>query len=337
MEFRTLNSVPLLPASVLGLGCARLGSVLTPSSGAGDHRLIDLALAEGVNFFDTANIYGQGDSERTLGRALRGRRDRVLIVSKGGQRFSPLGRATPLVKPLLRAAAAQLPALRRLIARVRRGHVGHSFDRRQLTRSLEESLRRLGTDYLDAYLLHGPPLSTIAREAVFDHLAGLKREGKIRSYGVSCDDADEALAALRAPGVTMIQVPVNVGTVEVIDRFLPAALARGVDVIAREPLMGGAALRTQDDRPRGEGPSPVRGAIRFVAGLPGVSVVLCGTTRPEHLRENVAALTAPCPDAAALARLRARFAAAGPPEPPEPPAAKAFTPLDPVRRAGRPS
>ncbi len=142
MLYRTIGT-PATEISALGFGCSRLGSV---GSGITAHvgiRLLHQAHDLGITLFDTANIYGQGDSERILGRAFRRQREQVVIVTKAGYRFRGVGRLTRLAKPLLRRVAHRMSSVRRTIAGARSSALDQIFEPAYIRRSFEDSLTRL--------------------------------------------------------------------------------------------------------------------------------------------------------------------------------------------------
>ena len=230
-----------LQVSEYGLGCARIGGIFKTNP-ADFVNLLTAAFDAGINFFDTSNIYSQGESERVIGRAFRGRRDRIVIASKGGYILPSQRRLIARVKPVVRPMIRLLGLSRRHMPSALAGSLAQDFSPAHLRRAVEGSLRRLGTDHLDLYQLHSPPTATIDAGEWIETLESLKREGKIRYYGISCDSADAALAALKHPGVSSLQVFVNL-----LDReglcALPLAHMQGVGVIARECLANGLLVK----------------------------------------------------------------------------------------------
>lgn len=196
-----------LNVSLLGLGCSRLGSVNSLRSEAETRYLIDTALDLGVSFFDTANIYGQGESERRLGRALRKRRDRVVLATKAGQRFPRYQRVALALKRPVGIAARWCPAVRHRLQDRRNRALPRDFAPEQLRRELQKSLRRLGTDYVDLFYLHSPSAADLEDGAVFEMMDRLREAGVVRSWGISCDSDEEVKAALRIAAVPVLQVP----------------------------------------------------------------------------------------------------------------------------------
>src|SRR5688572_8553181 len=184
-----------LRVSEFGLGCARIGGIFQGNV-SGFLDLIAAARDGGITFFDTADMYSQGESETLVGRAFRGRRDRVVIASKAGYalpgRRKLIARLKPIVRPLLkhlRIRRDQLPS-------AVRGTVTQDFSPAYLERAVEASLRRLRTDYLDVLQLHSPPVEIIRRGTWQAALDKLQRAGKVRYYGVACDSVEAGLAAL---------------------------------------------------------------------------------------------------------------------------------------------
>lgn len=254
----------------LGLGCSRLGSTLGGCTGEAAIRLVRHARDAGVRLFDTADIYGQGDSERLLGAALRDRRDEVVLVTKAGQRFTPAQRVATLAKAPLRRLAAVAPSLRAGIARHRSGSLPRDYSPAHLRRGIEGSLRRLGTGRIDLFLLHSPDAETLRRGEASAMLDDAVRSGLIGGWGVSCDDLDAAEVALSIPQLAGIQLPLSLAPA--LRDGLAAAAGRGVLVLLRE-IMAGAA----DTAAR-------RAAIRAALAHPG-AVALVGTTSVPHLDE----------------------------------------------------
>jgi len=259
--------------SRLALGCSRVGSFGNPATPAQSRTLIRAALDLGVNVFDTADIYGQGDSEREIGRALKGRRDEAFVVTKFGKTFSAKMRLVrpfkPLIKPLLAlrgsggggAVTAQRDAVMR-----------EDFSAAHLRAAFEASLRRLGMDHVDAILLHGPQVDIYADPEVVDLLSTLRREGKARHFGASCDHWDEIHAALALPQLTMLQLPHDLIERASRDEVGRVIARRGVAVMARE------VIRLQPTL------SPVM-AFAAAAARTDVAMVVAGTGRLDHLVE----------------------------------------------------
>jgi len=268
MQYRQLGSTGL-QVSAIGLGGNKVGR----RSEATLRAAVDL----GITLIDTANSYTCGQSEDVLRDVLRGRRDRVVLCSKAGHAF-----------------CAALPA-QRLIGTVRR-HSRWNYSPRFLEMALTGSLRRLGTDYLDVFYLHNPPSGVLQDDGVFDALDRFKTRGWIRHYGVSCArraTSTEALAAVEARGVSVVQIPTNV--CEMIDPALlaPQARARGVGLIGRQPFARGAAFSDQRLLPvlaAHPGRTPAQAALRFALGLDGLSSVLVGMRTMDHILENLGAL-----------------------------------------------
>lgn len=300
-----------LQVSPFGLGCARIGGIFK-SNPADFVTLLSTAYDRGINFFDTADIYSQGESERLIGRAFRGRRDRIIIASKAGYVLPSQRRLAARLKPLLRPVIRLVRLARSRVPAAVRGSLQQDFSAPYVTRSIEGSLHRLGTDYLDLFQLHSPPLDVVESGEVFAELERLKQHGKIRYYGVSCDSVDVALAALRHPGVSSLQVVINM-----LERAalaaLPGARERGVGVIARECLANGLLVKPLDEidvraysqsdeeaarkrqqleeyhRLSSESGRPIaRLALDYVSGLDGVAVSLIGVSRLEQLQELMA-------------------------------------------------
>ena len=189
------------PFTRIGLGCARVGSLTNPSSPAESRRLIELAFSLGVRLFDTANIYGQGDSERILGRALAGKRDQAFIVTKIGKRFSAKMRLIRPFKPIVKRLRRPSPAGDAFVASQRAANVGFDLDHRTMERDVAAALKRLRIDHIDMLLLHSPSAATVADPAVVDTLSAIRDKGMIAGYGVSADSADVVAAALAMPGI----------------------------------------------------------------------------------------------------------------------------------------
>ncbi len=167
------------------------------------HRAIDL----GVNFIDTADVYGDGRSERLIAQALKDRSEDVIVATKAGRRLDP--------------------------------HVADGYNAENLTAFIERSLRNLETDCLDLVQLHCPPTEVYYRPEVFAALDDLVKAGKIRYYGVSVEKVEEALKAIEYPNVQTVQIIFNMFRHRPADLFFREAKARQVGILARVPLASG--------------------------------------------------------------------------------------------------
>lgn len=285
MPFENLTSrLASTGALPLGLGCSRLGSV-NGANGAEARALIHLALDQGVRFFDTSNIYGQGDSERILGEIL-GQRDDVLVCSKAGKHLSMKMRLLAPLKSFLRTAARSSDQARRGVAAARAKPMPTRWDSAFLSGSLDGSLRRLKRERIEMFMLHSPPAEVVARGDAVGALEQAREAGKITIVGVSVDDVATAEAALKDPRVKALQVPLHPGDTT-FDAVVRNANLQGVAIIAREILGGAQAVSSQAD--------PARYAReQIIASIrrPGVSLPLVGATRPESLTASIEAARA---------------------------------------------
>ncbi len=322
MTFRPLGETP---CSVLGLGTGMLASVSAGLSNTARLRLLETATESGINLLDTADSYAQGDCERFLGGALRGRRDRFLLATKAGFQFTSLGGLARLVKPLARGAIQRLHSTRALFTRAREGAIAHgarsqNFSAEHIAQCLDASLRRLLTDRVEVFFLHNPPVEALRDERLIAALNGAVRAGKTLRFGVSTPEPAVLAAALEMPGASALEVPLHPGAVAATDPLLAQAAARGFAIFGNQLSYSGKLLRPMsvesDDciAPRAEvarlaaaeGISPHHLLLKFALAQPGVTAVLTGTTNPAHLRENVAdALSPTVLSPATLAALQA--------------------------------
>jgi D-threo-aldose 1-dehydrogenase len=194
MEVTTLHPTDL-EISRVGFGCAGLMRV---TSRKARMRLLAAALDAGISHFDVARMYGLGAAEREVGHFLRGKRAQVTIATKFGIGLPPaVGRLASLQRPA-RSLINRYPALRRTIRQgASRAQVAHQHDVATARSSLETSLRELGTDYVDLFLLHEPAsLNSSALEDLCGYLESARNAGKIRAWGFAGDQS--ICAALQA-------------------------------------------------------------------------------------------------------------------------------------------
>jgi aryl-alcohol dehydrogenase-like predicted oxidoreductase len=265
-----------LRGSALGMGCARLGSLRAAGGPRAAERALEAALDAGIRFFDTADSYAQGDSERLLGRVL-GRIDGVTIATKAGYRLPAPEWALRLAKPPLRLAAWLSGALDRSVDARRRRGFRQCFEPAHLRHALHGSLRRLGRARVELFMLHSPPPELAASEALWRFVDDAKFAGDMRCFGVSCGGGDLDIAWLRQPAVEVVQLPFGpIRTVS--DAFLATAVSRGIGIVARE-ILGG---------PGRHDAAAIEAALRAVLAEPAVAVALVGMARAEHVRATAA-------------------------------------------------
>jgi aryl-alcohol dehydrogenase-like predicted oxidoreductase len=179
------------------------GEVDDKESLAALHRAIDL----GVNFIDTADVYGMGRSERLVARLRKERQETIYVTTKAGRRLSP--------------------------------HTPEGYNKANLTQFIDDSLKNLETDCIDLLQLHCPPPVLLYRPEFFSLLDDFVRAGKIRYYGASVETVEEALKAIEFPGVQTIQIIFNMFRHRPAELFFPEAKRRRVGILARVPLASG--------------------------------------------------------------------------------------------------
>ncbi len=206
MEYREFGRTGW-KVSTVGFGAWAIGGTWGPVEDADSLKALNRALDLGVNFFDTADVYGDGRSERLLARLRRERREPFYIVTKAGRRLNP--------------------------------HVASGYNRENLTAFVERSLRNLETDALDLVQLHCPPTEVYYMPEVFGVLDDLVTQGKLRFYGVSVEKVEEALKAIEYPNVQSVQIIFNIFRQRPIELFFPEAKRRKVGILARVPLASG--------------------------------------------------------------------------------------------------
>ncbi len=245
MQLRAFGSTDL-KVSEFGLGCARIGGVFQGDSRE-FLRLFAVAADFGINFFDTADMYAQGESEVLLGRAFRNQRGRVIIASKAGYALPKRRRFVSRVKPLVRPLIKLLKLKREQVSSGAKGVVTQDFSPDYLRQAVEGSLRRLRTDYLDLFQLHSVPLEVVERGDWEPVLEELKRAGKIRYYGLSVDALPAGVAGLAHGGVSSIQCVLSLLEQGSAAELIPRAHERGVGIIARECLGNGLLIKPPSD------------------------------------------------------------------------------------------
>lgn len=270
---RSTVALAVPPFPPFGLGLARAGSFNNPASLGDSVALIRLALELGAALLDTANIYGQGDSERAIGRALRNRRDEAIIVTKGGQTFSAAMRLLRPLKPLLRPMLARSGRSQH-VAAARASAMRADWSAAGLVASLDGSLRRLRTDRVDVFLLHSPPAEVLARPDAAEALARIQASGRAVLVGAACDDAAALDAALALPRLDVLELPWTL--LAGMTDGPRAAVIRGrrIRVIAREVLLQQPCV-------------PPAEAFAHARRHPLITTTLVGSRRPERLRAIV--------------------------------------------------
>jgi aryl-alcohol dehydrogenase-like predicted oxidoreductase len=179
------------------------GKVDDSESLAALHRAAEL----GVNFFDTADVYGDGRSERLVAQLHREHKGKIYIATKAGRRLNP--------------------------------HTADGYNRKNLTAFVERSLKNLDTDTIDLLQLHCPPVEVYYRPEVFGVLDDFVKDGKIRYYGVSVEKVEEALKAIEYPNVQSVQLIFNMFRHRPAELFFEQAKKRKVGILARVPLASG--------------------------------------------------------------------------------------------------
>jgi aryl-alcohol dehydrogenase-like predicted oxidoreductase len=302
-----------LSVSEIGFGCSRIGGVFGAGKAGTSEttRVLRRALDAGINFFDTADMYSQGESEALVGKAFRKSRDKVIVASKGGYCLPTqrklIARVKPLVKPVVKALGIKREKLPQSVS----GSLSQSFAPEYLISALEASLRRLGTDYLDLYQLHSPPAEVIERGDFIPTLERMKKQGKIRFYGIACDTAEQALLCLKYSGISSLQFPFGLLDQEAHAILLDDAAAKGVGLIARGSFGGGLLKETLTESQlkhktekwerilayravaERQGRKILDAALQFTLFPDAVSVTLLGMHSQSHLDSNLAFAAGP--------------------------------------------
>jgi aryl-alcohol dehydrogenase-like predicted oxidoreductase len=314
MKFNQFGNTGMTVSEV-GFGGSRIGGVFADKGSS--KRVLGVlrqALDSGITFYDTADMYAQGESESLIGTAFRSHRAQVIIATKGGYtlptRRNLVNRIKPLVRPIVQALGlkrARLPA-------AMSGSLSQDFSPAYLTKALEGSLKRLRTDYIDLYQLHSPRpplLQSSAFGAALETLENLKRQGKLRFYGIATEVPEDAPLCLAAPGISSVQLGFGVLDPDALEHgTLAAAQARGLGIIARG-CFGGGLLKDGLERQQLEAATPkwrqilalrsvsqrmgrplLDGAFQFCRSTAGVSVTLLGMRTETHLQENLRYLQA---------------------------------------------
>jgi aryl-alcohol dehydrogenase-like predicted oxidoreductase len=207
MQYRELGRTGL-SVSTISFGAWAIGSAWGPVDDNESLKALHAAIDAGVNFIDTADVYGDGHSERLIARLKKERpRDQIWVATKAGRRLP-----------------AQTP---------------EGYTRENLTAWIDRSLQNLGTDTLDLLQLHCPHPAVYDRPDVFGILDDLQRAGKIRHYGVSVETVAEAEKAIRYPNVQTVQIIFNMFRMKPAETFFADAKARRVGILARVPLASG--------------------------------------------------------------------------------------------------
>jgi aryl-alcohol dehydrogenase-like predicted oxidoreductase len=314
---RTGLSVSEIGFGGWAIGGNAFGNSYGPTDDAVSRRAIRRAYDLGCTFFDTADVYGHGHSEALIGETLQDVRSQVVIATKVGGNFYNRD-VHPLVRERLAQLAgkpyAELPPDVPLPA----AHDAN-FTPDYVRFATQQSLRRLRTDYIDLLQLHNPSLGALSSMDTYGVLEDLKKEGLIRSYGVSVHPPEEGLAAIQSTMPDTVQIVYNLARREPEAAFFPAARVANIGVIAREPLANGfLAGRYAPDStwPRGDirermprayvqqlvtlsqrvaelarksGATPAQLALKFVLDTRAVSTVIVGMKTVEQVEENLAA------------------------------------------------
>ncbi len=274
------------------------GNVDDRESMAALHRALDL----GVNFFDTADVYGDGRSERLLAQLKKERHEEFHVATKAGRRLDP--------------------------------HTAAGYNRQNLASFIERSLKNLQKDAIDLLQLHCPPRDVYYMPDVFGVLDDLVKDGKLRYYGVSVEKVEEALKAIEYPSVQTVQIIFNIFRQRPADLFFAEAQRREVGILARVPLSSGmltgklskASTFAADDHRnfnrhgeafnRGEtfsgldyetslqavdslrplvpaGQTMAQFALRWILMFPAVTCAIPGAKRPAQVEENVKGVDLP--------------------------------------------
>jgi aryl-alcohol dehydrogenase-like predicted oxidoreductase len=285
------------------------GNVQDEESLAALHRALDL----GVNFFDTADAYGDGRSEQLLARLRKERREPFYVATKVGRRLDP--------------------------------HIASGYTKENLTAFVERSLRNLDVEALDLVQLHCPPTQVFYMPEVFDALDGLMKDGKLRHYGVSVEKVEEALKAMEYPNVKTVQIIFNMFRQRPMDLFFGEAERRKVGILARLPLSSGmltgkmnrmSTFESDDHRhgnrkgewfDRGEtfsgldyetglqaveelrallpdGMTLTQMALRWILMFPTVTCAIPGAKRPSQVEENLSAADLPALSDETMSKVR---------------------------------
>jgi len=266
--------------SEVGFGTAGLGALFGRHSQAEQLLTLHRALDLGMNFYDTSDMYCQGESERLIAAAFHRRRDQVVIATKVGYQLPPQRRLASTVKPLIRPLVRRLGLKREQLPPGVRGSLSQNFSPQYILRAVEQSLKRLNTDYIDVYQLHSPPRLVLERADFLEPLDQLKRQGKIRCFGISCETTDDALICLRYPELSALQLRLNLLDQSALQQVIPAAAKRGLAIIARECFAGGHLFHAADS-------VPPQLALRFVLDVNEVSVAILGMSSEAHLMANL--------------------------------------------------
>ncbi|MCX6632575.1 MAG: aldo/keto reductase [Candidatus Solibacter sp.] len=274
---------------------------------------LNAAIDCGVNFIDTADVYGMGRSERLIAQLKRDRKEEIIVATKAGRRLSP--------------------------------HTADGYNSGSLTAFIEDSLRNLATDCLDLVQLHCPPTDVYYRPELFGALDRLVEAGKLRYYGVSVARVEEALKAIEYPNVQSVQIIFNCLRQRPAEMFFEQAKRRQVGILARVPLASGllsgkltrdAQFAADDHRQfnrhgeafdvgetfsgvdydtglavveelRGLPPAGVslaQFALRWILMHDGVTCAIPGGKRPSQVLDNCAASDLAALSAAAMAAIR---------------------------------
>lgn len=262
----------------IGLGCMSLGTEEQPAIG-----IIHEAMEHGVTLLDTADLYDEGRNEELVGKAIRGRRDQVVLATKVGNRRLP-------------------------------GQSGWSWDpsKEYILSAVKESLKRLGTDYIDLYQLHGGTIGDPIDDTI-EAFEQLKREGVIRAYGISSIRPNVIREYAARSAIVSVMNPYSIVDRRAEETVLPLLQDKGIGVIARGPLASGALaanrepakgmlnyeleelvrLRERLEELTNESRSLTQLAIRYSLSHPAVAAAVPGASSREQLIRNLAAANVP--------------------------------------------
>jgi aryl-alcohol dehydrogenase-like predicted oxidoreductase len=315
MQYRELGRTGL-KVSTISFGAWAVGGAWGTVDDKESLAALHSALDRGVNFFDTADVYGDGRSERLLAQLRKDRREPFYVASKAGRRLDP--------------------------------HIAEGYNRANLTAFIERSLKNLQTDAIDLLQLHCPPTSVYYNPEVFGVLDDLVKAGKLRHYGVSVEKVEEALKAIEFPGVKTVQIIFNIFRQRPSELFFVEAQKRKIGILARVPLSSGmltgkishsSKFSSDDHRAfnrhgeafdRGETFSGVdyetglkavatlrplvpksatmaQLALRWILMFPAVTCAIPGAKRPAQVEENVAAADLPALKPATMKKISALY------------------------------